>query len=373
MYAQYILSMGGFPRINWPKVPPPKPIRVAPLPPVRIPPPPPINIPPPKPVDMRALQQAVGIIGGAVSATPVGKLVMMGITGIADASTGGKASNYLNDGRSVNSTLSMLPGGVLAQRVANLATDGKSGAAISKTVVDPMHLAIHDIKVIAATVATNPGNTLTATKALAADNRAALVTVLNNDARLLAPSIAKNNVLSRTIAEPAKPSLFAVAAGAGGATAALNTLSSVAPPPYKAPLIAGMTLTTSRAATTFSTLSAVPSPMQADLSPVVAKVSTLAFDPAATVAKLAGGSTLPSVPPPPSSLLTPTVAIVVPDNAPRNTLSAASKIVTARISEPVFAPGASTLSRPPAATPSVDFGSYLPAAGVLGVLAMLLL
>ena len=323
---------------------------------------------------MRALQQAVGIIGGAVSAHPIGKLVMMGITGIADASTGGKASNYLNDGRSVNSTLSMLPGGVLAQRVANLATDGKSGAAISKTVVDPMHLAIHDIKVIAATVATNPGNTLTATKALAADNRAALVTVLNNDARLFAPSIAKNNVLSRTIAEPAKPSLFAVAAGAGGATAALNTLSSVAPPPYKAPLIAGMTLTTSRAGRNpLSTLSAVPSPMQADLSPVVAKVSTLAFDPAATVAGLAGGSTLPSVPPPPSSLLTPTVAIVVPDNAPRNTLSAASKIVTARISEPVFAPGASTLSRPPAATPSVDFGSYLPAAGVLGVLAMLLL
>ena len=370
MYAQYILSMGGFPRINWPKVPPPKPIRIAPLPPVRIPPPPPINIPPPKPVDMRALQQAVGIIGGAVSATPVGKLVMMGITGVADASTGGKASNYLNDGRSVNSTLSMLPGGVLAQRVANLATDGKSGATISKTVVDPMHLAIHDIKVIAATVATNPGNTLTATKALAADNRAALATVLNNDARLFAPSIAKNNVLSRTIAEPARPSLFAVAAGAGGATAALNTLSSVAPPPYKAPLIAGMALTRRNP---LSTLSAVPSPMQADLSPVVATVSTLAFDPAATVAGLAGGSTLPSVPPPPSSLLTPTVALVVPDNAPRNTLSAASKIVTARISEPVFAPGASTLSRPPAATPSVDFGSYLPAAGVLGVLAMLLL
>lgn len=394
--------MGGFPRINWPKIPPPKPIHIPaihiPAPPkpkpvaihlpafkpINIPKPRPIHLPPPidipKPkIDMRALQQAVGIIGGAVSATPVGKLLMMGVTGISDAAAGGKATNYLNDGRSVNSTLSMLPGGALAQRVANLASDGKSGAALAKTVPDPVHLAIHDIKVIAETVATNPGNTLSATKALAADNRAALVTVFANDARAVAPSIAAPTVLSRALVEPGKVSLFTVVAAVVApasalAAAPLNTLSFVAPEPLKASLIPVVALAASAPALAFSTLSPVLSPMQAAITPVVEKVSTLAYDPLATVVKPLVGSTLPTVPPAPSSLLPSTVAVVALDTAPRNTLSAATKTTTAIVSAPVLAPGASTLSRGIAhSEPSIDFGSYLPAAGVLGVLAVMLL
>jgi len=101
------------------------------------------NIPKPK-IDMKALQTATGIIAGVVALTPVGKALLMVSTTIADKATHGKATAYLNNGHATNGTLSMLPGGFLAQTIANDASGGKSGDALAKYVPDPKKMVIHE-------------------------------------------------------------------------------------------------------------------------------------------------------------------------------------------------------------------------------------
>ena len=92
---------------------------------------------------MKALKESLGIIAGVISVNPVGKLVVMGVMGIADASTGGKASDFINDGHKMNTTLSLLPAGMLMQQIANDASDGKSGDALTKYIPDPKKMIIH--------------------------------------------------------------------------------------------------------------------------------------------------------------------------------------------------------------------------------------
>ena len=73
--------------------------------------PPPLP-PPPKPhINMDALQKAVGVIGGVIALSPIGRLVELGIVSIADAASHVKASEFINNGHSVNTTLNLLPGG----------------------------------------------------------------------------------------------------------------------------------------------------------------------------------------------------------------------------------------------------------------------
>ena len=80
---------------------------------------------------MPGLRIATGIILGIVNITPLGRVASSLIMGVADASSHGKASDFANNGHQVNGTLAMLPGGVLAQQVANDASNGKSGNTLS--------------------------------------------------------------------------------------------------------------------------------------------------------------------------------------------------------------------------------------------------
>ena len=150
-----------FPRIN---IPAPKPIHISPI---RLPPPPPtIRVPtirlpllPPPKIDEHALRKSLGVIAGVISLNPIGKVLVMGTMGIADAITGGKGSDYVNDGHKVNSTLSMLPGGMLLQQFAN-DIDPRSGEALNKYIPDPKKMIINDAIKIGVGVAKNPTNTL---------------------------------------------------------------------------------------------------------------------------------------------------------------------------------------------------------------------
>ena len=131
------------------------------IPPLKLPPIPPI----PKPeIDMPALKQAVGIIAGVISMHPIGKGIVMGVTGIADAASGGKASDFINNGNKVNGTLAMLPGGLLAQQIANDATKGKSGNTLSRYVPDPKKMVMDTAINVGKQSITNPSNTLSALK-----------------------------------------------------------------------------------------------------------------------------------------------------------------------------------------------------------------
>ena len=332
-------------------LPKPAPIHLAPLPPVHV------DVPKPT-INMKALEMATGIIAGVVSVTPMGKAAMMGITGIADAASHGAASKYLNNGNSTNSTLSLLPGGILAQRIANDASDGKSGAALAKFVPDPVHLAVFDLKTVAAAAAANPGNTLAATRAVAQDNRASLFATAGN-IRAPIPSIqstlAAPAALSRDVSATTKSSLFDIVAPA-------STLSVSVAAPIKASLFAA------------PPPPAVPvAPLLAFSDNVVAPSdsrSTLTFSPTAALPQPLSGSTLPSMATAPSSVAAPEV---VP-TGPTNTLSERAPLHPGVAADAALGSGASTLSQsaPPAA-PGIGFGTMAPVLGVAGVLAMALL
>ena len=60
----------------------------------------------------------------------------IGITGIADLATNGKATNYLDNGKNYNHTLDLLPGGSLMQRISNDSPGGKSGQFIDRYTID---------------------------------------------------------------------------------------------------------------------------------------------------------------------------------------------------------------------------------------------
>ena len=237
------------PKINIPKIhiPAPKPIHIPPPPPIHIPKIviPPVNIPKPK-IDMKALQMATGIIGGVVSAIPMGKYVMMGITAAADAGTKGAASSYLNSGHATNSTLSMIPGAILAQRIANDATGGKSGAALNKYVPDPVHLAIADAKAVATAIATKPSTTLSVFKDALRSNVEQTKAPILNIAAATRPIIAPVSTLSAraspviTQIAATKPSLITMVAAIKLPPAASAIASRVLPAPVVAHTISGV-------------------------------------------------------------------------------------------------------------------------------------
>ena len=86
---------------------------------------------------MDILQKATGIIAGLVALSPIGRLAELGIVSIADVASHGKASEFINNGHSVNTTLNLLPGGMLAQQVANDSSNGLVGNTLQKFVPDP--------------------------------------------------------------------------------------------------------------------------------------------------------------------------------------------------------------------------------------------
>ena len=103
-----------------------------------------INIPKPK-IDMKILRTTVGYIHDVIGLVPPLKYAVLGITLAADVSTKGKATEFLNDNRKSNSTLSLFPGMSLTQKIANDLSDGKSGTFITNNTFDSKKLAIDKI------------------------------------------------------------------------------------------------------------------------------------------------------------------------------------------------------------------------------------
>ena len=114
------------------------------VPPIHIPPPPPLHIQKPK-IDMSALQKATGITVGVLSLFPPAKMLIGASLAISDSKTGGAGSNYLNDGHATNSTLNWVPGGFLAQNIANQVTHGDSGNTLSSRLIDPVGIVKHSL------------------------------------------------------------------------------------------------------------------------------------------------------------------------------------------------------------------------------------
>ena len=102
-----------------------------------------INIPKPK-IDMKILRTSVGYIHDVIGLVPPLKYAVLGVTLAADLGTNGKATEYLNDNRKSNSTLSLFPGMSLTQKIANDLSDGKSGSFTDNT-FDSKKFAINKI------------------------------------------------------------------------------------------------------------------------------------------------------------------------------------------------------------------------------------
>ena len=105
-----------------------------------------IYIPPPKPINKKDLRTSISYIHDIVSIIPPLKLLTIGITGIADLSTNGKATEYLdNNKRKYNHTLDLIPGGSLIQRISNDTSGGKSGSFINRYTVDNKKIFVDNI------------------------------------------------------------------------------------------------------------------------------------------------------------------------------------------------------------------------------------
>ena len=96
----------------------------------------------------------------------MGKLASTAIIVAADAGSHGQGSNFVNNWHQVNSTLSFLTGGMLAQQVANDASNGRSGNVLEKYIPDPKRMAINGVIKVGETVVTNPKSTLGVTRDL---------------------------------------------------------------------------------------------------------------------------------------------------------------------------------------------------------------
>ena len=108
-----------------------------------------IYIPPPKPINKKDLRTSIGYIHDIISIIPPLKLLTIGITSIADLATNGKATNYLDNDKKVNHTIDFLPSGGLMQRIANDASNGKSGEFIDRYTVDNKKIFVNNITTLA--------------------------------------------------------------------------------------------------------------------------------------------------------------------------------------------------------------------------------
>ena len=110
-------------------------------------------------IDMKLLQKTSGYIISTISVYPPVAVALVVSTLIADKITGGKATEYLNDGKSNNSTLNMLPAGRLIQRTINDSTDGKSGDILTKYLPDPIKVSATNAPTLVTTLIKDPNNT----------------------------------------------------------------------------------------------------------------------------------------------------------------------------------------------------------------------
>ena len=112
------------------------------------------------PEAMKGYKIATNVAIGIVSLTPVGKLAVKGAIAISDKVTGGKATGYLG---AQNSTIGMLPGGVLAQAIMG-SVDPNAQAKLNQ--YDPKKSVMNNVKTVAKTAVTHPTSTLSVAHAV---------------------------------------------------------------------------------------------------------------------------------------------------------------------------------------------------------------
>ena len=121
-----------------------------------------------KPAFIQGLQQATKIATGIIAITPIGKLAVKAITlSTGAAGKGGDAAQWMGGG---NSTLSMVPGGMLAQSIASAATNGRSDQVLQSTLPDPKKMLIKDAISVGKTTIQNPKQTVNVIKTVAKQN-----------------------------------------------------------------------------------------------------------------------------------------------------------------------------------------------------------
>ena len=184
-----------------------------------------------KPSFQQGLQKAVQISAGVVALTPVGKGILMAAAAGGDAGSHGGASAYLGL-NNTNSTLSFAPGGLLAQQVANVATDGKAGQVLNSTLPDPKRMAMNDAKTIVNTGIHNPSQLKSTLPALAHQNAAQVHAIVKHDVQK--PSIQHaistiNKNIPPVIAKPSS-TLHAAIPTISKVIEKPNILHSISPP-----------------------------------------------------------------------------------------------------------------------------------------------
>jgi hypothetical protein len=161
-----------------------------------------------KPTVLQGLQKATQITAGIVSLTPAGKALVMATTVIANKATNSNAaSSYLGTDKN-NSTLSMLPGGMLAQQILKVA-DPSLSDKLNSTLPDPKKMVIGDAKRLTTAAIKNPSSLSSVAHAVASDNKKQITTnpmVSLVNRQLVKPTATLFNPAIRGIV--AKPSLF---------------------------------------------------------------------------------------------------------------------------------------------------------------------
>jgi hypothetical protein len=161
-----------------------------------------------KPTVLQGLQKATQITAGIVSLTPVGKALVVASTVIANKATNSNAaSSYLGTDKN-NSTLSMLPGGMLAQQILKVA-DPSLSDKLNSTLPDPKKMVVGDAKRLTTAAIKNPSSLSSVAHAVVSDNKKQITTnpmVSLVNKQLVKPTATLFNPAIRGIV--AKPSLF---------------------------------------------------------------------------------------------------------------------------------------------------------------------
>ena len=178
-----------------------------------------------KPEVIKGLQSAtkigLGVFEAGMGFLPGGSLVNKAINTSLGASNGASHGqvNAWTGVSETNSTLNMLPGGLLSQNIAGVATNGKSNQEMNRFVPDPKKMLINDAKTIGKAVVTNPSSTLSVAKTVGQQNVQTVKQPLTSVLRAIAiptpastiakvtPPLFKPSLMAQILPPSALPSL----------------------------------------------------------------------------------------------------------------------------------------------------------------------
>ena len=170
-----------------------------------------------------ATKIGLGVVELGLSVVPGGAAANKAIN-LSLAAGNGKSGGQVNAWTGIgdtNSTLNMVPGGLLAQNIASVATKGQSNSTLSKFVPDPKRMIMNGGKSVGTTLLTHPSQTVNTIKSVATSNVATLNAI---------PVVHTLGQSAQTIVNPmiqsAKPSIQSlIAPSTIGGTLAINNMS----------------------------------------------------------------------------------------------------------------------------------------------------